>query len=218
MTSLLLASVTDGRIGESALRGRRPPRIRKMRLQLRTSLVVIAVLLLGLPAAAHASGADVIRDCAQDGQLNKHYTQKELRDAYNNLPSDIDEYTDCRAVIRAAMGIGSGNNGGAPPNGVLVPSGAVAASQADVNALNQVTAQAAKGKRPTIHIGNQVVVPGNAGLTGVLGGLAGSNGMPTSLIVAIASLLVLAVVTAYLALREKAIPFLTRVTPRFFNR
>jgi hypothetical protein len=189
-----------------------------MRLQLRTSLVVIAVLVLGLPAAAHASGSDVIRDCAQDGKLDKHYSQQELRDAYNNLPSDIDEYTDCRSVIRASMGIGSGNNGGAPPNGILTPSGAVAASQDDVNALNDVTTRAAKGRRASVHIGNQVVLPGNAGLGGVLGGLAGSNGMPTSLIIAIASLLVLAVVVAYLAVSAKAIPFLSRVAPRFFNR
>ena len=189
-----------------------------MRLHLRTSLVVIAVLVLGLPAAAHASGADVIRDCAQDGKLDRKYTQKELRDAYNNLPSDIDEYTDCRSVIRAAMGIGSGSSGGAPPNGILTPSGAVAASQADVNALNQVTTAAASGKAPAIHVGKQVVLPGNAGLSGVLGGLAGSNGMPTSLVVAIAALLILAVVTAYLAVREKAAPLLNRVSPRFFSR
>jgi hypothetical protein len=64
-----------------------------MRLHLRTSLVVIAVLLLGLPAAARASGADVIRDCADDGKLDKPYTAKELQDAERNLPSDIDEYT-----------------------------------------------------------------------------------------------------------------------------
>jgi hypothetical protein len=189
-----------------------------MRLQLRTSLVVIAVLVLGLPAAAHASGSDVIRDCAQDGKLDKQYSQQELRDAYNNLPSDIDEYTDCRQVIRGAMGGGNGNTVGAPPNGILTDSGAIAGSPEDVAALGAVTAQAAKGKRAPVHIGKEVVLPGNAGLGGVLGGLAGSSGMPTSLIVAIAALLILAVVTAYLAVREKAAPHLRRVAPRFFDR
>lgn len=188
-----------------------------MRLHFRTSLVVIAVLVLGLPAAAQASGSDVIRDCAQDGVLNKAYTQKELRDAYNNLPSDIDEYTDCRQVIRAAMGGGNGDTGGSPPNGILTPSGAVAASPQDVQALTDLTNKAVKGKRPAVRIGKQQVLPGNAGLSGVLGGLAGSNGMPTSLIVAIAALIVLAVVTAYLAVREKA-PHIRDVALRVFGR
>jgi hypothetical protein len=188
-----------------------------MRMQLRTFLVVIVVLLLGLPAAAHASGSDVIRDCAQDGVLNKHYSQKELQDALNNMPSDIDEYTDCRSVIRGAMGGGNGNTGGAPPNGIMTPSGAIAGSPADVQALNTVTADAEKGKHPHVVIAGKQVIPGNAGLTGVLGGLAGSNGMPASLSAAIAALLVLAVVTAYLALREK-FPLFRRVALRVFGR
>lgn len=186
-------------------------------MQLRTSLVVIAVLLLGAPAAAHASGAAVIRDCAQDGVLNKHYSHKDLQDALNNLPSDIDEYTDCRSVIQAALGGGNGDHGGAPPNGIMTPSGAIAGSPADVQALNNLTAQAEKGHRSPIVIGSQRIVPGNAGLTGVLGGLAGSNGMPSSLIAAIAALLVLAVVTAYLAAREK-FPHVRRVALRVFGR
>jgi hypothetical protein len=188
-----------------------------MRLQLRTTLVVIAVLLLGLPAAAHANGNAVIRDCAQDSQLNKHYSEKDLRDAYNNLPSDIDEYTDCRAVIRAAMAGGIGNAGAPPPNGLVTPSGAVAASPADVQALNTLEAQAAKGKRPAVVIGAQKVLPGSAGLGGILGGLAGSNGMPPSLIAAIAAISILAVVTLYLAVREKA-PHAQRVASRIFGR
>jgi phage shock protein PspC (stress-responsive transcriptional regulator) len=188
-----------------------------MRLQLRTTLVVIAVLLLGLPAAARASGSDAIRDCAQDGQLNKHYSQKDLRSALNNLPSDIDEYTDCRSVIQAAMGGGSGNNTPAPPNGILTPSGAVAASPSDVNALKGVTSRAASGQRPTINVGGKPILPGNAGLTGVLGGLAGSNGMPAPLIAAIAALLVLAVVVAYLAAREK-LPLIRRAALRVLGR
>jgi phage shock protein PspC (stress-responsive transcriptional regulator) len=186
-----------------------------MRMHLRTSLVLIAVLLLGLPAAAHASASDVIRDCAQDGKLDKTYSQKELQQAEANLPSDIDEYTDCRAAIRAQMSGGSGNPGGAgPPGAILTPSGAVAASQADVNAL---AALQTNGKRPTLSVAGRKIVPGNAGLGGVLGGLAGANGMPPALLAAIAALLILAVVTAYLAAREK-IPLVRRVALRILGR
>ncbi|MEA2423868.1 MAG: hypothetical protein QOH13_278, partial [Thermoleophilaceae bacterium] len=159
-----------------------------MQAHLRTSLVIIAVLLLGLPAAAQASGSDVIRDCAQDGKLDKQYSQKDLRDAENNLPSDIDEYTDCRAAIRAQMSGGNGNPGGPGPAGAIITaSGAVAASQADVNALSAVQNKSEKGKSPTLTVAGQKIVPGNAGLGGALAGLAGSNGMPTALILAIAA-------------------------------
>ncbi|MFL5896137.1 MAG: hypothetical protein ACJ76Z_13635 [Thermoleophilaceae bacterium] len=184
-------------------------------MQLRT-FPVIAVLVLGLPAPALASSADVIRDCAQDGHLDKHYSQKELRQAERNLPSDIDEYTDCRQAIRNAMAGGSGA-GGAPPNGIVTPSGAIAGSPADIQALQKLTADAAKGKRPEVVIGGHRLLPGNAGLGGVLGGLAGANGMPAPLLLAIAALALLAVVTAYLAAREK-VPLVRRVALRIFSR
>jgi hypothetical protein len=189
-----------------------------MRMQLRTFLVLIAVLLLGLPAAARASGSDVIRDCADDGKLDKPYSQKELRDADQNLPSDIDEYTDCRQAIRNAMHGGSGNPGTpGPPGAIITPSGAVAASQDDVAALAAVQDRSVKGKRRPIAVGGEEVTPGKAGLGGPLSGLAGSNGMPASLITAIAALVVLAVVTAYLAAREK-FPVVRRVALRVLGR
>jgi hypothetical protein len=189
-----------------------------MRMHLRTSLVLIAVLLLGLPAAARASGSDVIRDCADDGKLDKQYTQKELRDADKNLPSDIDEYTDCRQAIRSAMHGGSGNPGGPGPAGAIItPSGAVAASQQDIDALTAVQDNSVKGKRHPIAIAGEKITPGTAGLSGPLAGLAGSNGMPASLVTAIAALLVLAAVTAYLAAREK-FPVVRRVALRVFRR
>ena len=189
-----------------------------MRTHFRTSLALIAVLLLGLPAAAHASGVDVIRDCAQDGKLDKQYSQKELRDAEQNLPSDIDEYTDCRAAIRSAMSGGSGNPGGpGPANAIVTASGAVAGSQEDIQALAQLQEEQAKGKQPTITIAGKKVIAGNAGLGGALAGLAGANGMPASLVAAIAALAILAVVTAYLGAREK-LPLVRRLALRIFSR
>jgi hypothetical protein len=187
---------------------------------IRTSVALVAVLALGavgLPAFAQASSDDVIKDCAQDGKLDKHYSQRELRKAEQNLPSDIDEYTDCRSVIRAAMGGGSGSTGAAPPNGIVTASGAVAGSPEDVAALEQLTAGAAKGKHPHVSVGGKQLVPGNAGLSGVLSGLQGANGMPTSLVLAIAALVILAIVTAYLAAREK-VPLVRRVALRVLGR
>jgi hypothetical protein len=187
-----------------------------MSTRIRTSLLLVALLALALPAAAHASAAAVIRDCAQDGKIDGHYSQKDLRQAEQSLPSDIDEYTDCRAAIRAAMAGGSGSSG-APPGGIVTPSGAVAASPADVQALASLTDQATKGRRKAVAIGGKSVLAGNAGLGGVLGGLQGANGMPASLVAAIVALVLLAVVTAYLAAREKFVQ-LSRVALRRLGR
>jgi hypothetical protein len=176
------------------------------------------VLTLGLPAAARANSSDVIRDCAYDGKLDKTYSQKELQQAYNNLPSDANEYTDCSAVIRAAMTGGSGNPGGpGPPGAIITASGAVAGSQADVNALTAVQAKSGKGSAPTVGLGQHTLVAGNAGLSGPLAGLAAANGMPTPLLLAIAALVVVAVVSTYLGARAK-FPHVRRVALRLFGR
>ena len=59
----------------------------------------------------------------------------------------------------------------------------------------------------TANAGGSLTVAADADLqNGTLtAALAGSNGMPTALMLTIASLLLLAVVTAYIALREKII-------------
>src|SRR3954451_12885954 len=65
-------------------------------------LALAALALAILAPAASGSAKDVIRDCSEDGVLNGHYSHSELAKALDQLPSDLDEYTDCRAVIREA--------------------------------------------------------------------------------------------------------------------
>jgi hypothetical protein len=72
----------------------------------RTILKALILLAFGLVvgvAPAYGSAAAVIRDCSEDGVLDRHYSQKELTGALDTLPSDLDEYTDCRSVIRRAQ-------------------------------------------------------------------------------------------------------------------
>ncbi|WP_354699253.1 hypothetical protein [Paraconexibacter sp. AEG42_29] len=66
------------------------------------------------PAAAHAGvGTKVVADCADDSKLTKKYSAAEYADALRNIPTDVDEYTDCRDVIRRAqLGIGGTSTGG----------------------------------------------------------------------------------------------------------
>jgi hypothetical protein len=82
------------------------------------ALLLIALLAaFALPAVAAADGKDVLRDCAQDGDLDEDYSDEELEDAYENMPSDIDEYSNCRDVIRQAQAGGRGGTDGEPDDG-----------------------------------------------------------------------------------------------------
>jgi hypothetical protein len=93
---------------------------------------VLAVSLLALAALpAQASPTSVIRDCSEDGVLDGKYSPSELDGALEQLPSDLDEYTDCRAVIRRAQLGASGSRGGkrAPSAAERVDAGAPPSSK-----------------------------------------------------------------------------------------
>lgn len=82
---------------------------------MRSVFVVIALLCLLAPAGALASkhgGKQLISDCASDGEVNGHYAQSDYTYALGHLPSDLDEYTNCRDAIRASRRAGAGGGGG----------------------------------------------------------------------------------------------------------
>ena len=154
--------------------------------------LALACLVLGLfalvPAANAASTTQILRDCADDGVLQGDYTPAELRKARQNIPTDTDEYTDCRDVLAraAAAGVagsgagsggGSGTAGGSSENAPLespnTPEGKEAIGKA-----------AAEGAPDPIRLGGRAVVPGSAGLASD----AVRNDLPTPLIVVLALL------------------------------
>jgi hypothetical protein len=155
-------------------------RDRSMRRVFVTTIALCCLLLV--PATAHASGRAVIRDCTDDGKLEKSYSQKDYRDALANLPTDVDEYTDCRDVIRraqlgAAGGGGGGGNGGpgAPGGGSGGDDNVTPNGPAEKAAL----AKAQKGGGAPIHIGDRTVTPGGSRFTSA----DVRNSVPTSLLV-----------------------------------
>jgi hypothetical protein len=85
-------------------------------------LGLLAALLLAPAAYAAGTTTKIIRDCADDGILEGHYTPAELRKARDNLPTDVDEYSDCsdvlsRALAAGASSPGGGGGGGGSPGG-----------------------------------------------------------------------------------------------------
>lgn len=148
--------------------------------------LVLAWLLLGLvavEAATAASTTQILRDCADDGVLQGTYTPSELRKARKNIPTDTDQYTDCRDVItraanrKAAAASGGGDGAanavgrdpGGPPEVPQTPD--------DQKALDEAYA---RGHDP-VEVDGRRLVPGAAGLTAA----AARTDLPPTLIVAL---------------------------------
>jgi hypothetical protein len=65
-------------------------------------LALVAALLL-VPTAHAAGPTEILRDCYDDSVLQRNYTLAELRKARSKLPTDVDEYSDCRDVLDRAI-------------------------------------------------------------------------------------------------------------------
>ena len=90
----------------------------------RTIFLALLATLVFAPAAIAADPIKVLRDCNDDSVLQGDYTASELRAAQKAIPTDADEYGDCRDVLSraiaektAASGNNSGGNGGGSSSG-----------------------------------------------------------------------------------------------------
>jgi hypothetical protein len=201
-------------------------------------LAALPLLLLAFSGSAFAAGPlQVIKDCNQDGQLNRKYSNKELRKALDNLPSDIDEYSDCRDVIGGAItggsdkggnrgtggsgadGGGGGGSGAGGTGGNAAPitpeeQAARTQDQADLQALGTPES---RENSPPIDVGGEQVKPGSNGLFDLA---SASNSLPTPLLIALIALALLAIAGGVVALRGRLpalarIPLLSKIpTPR----
>jgi hypothetical protein len=165
--------------------------------------VLLATTLAGLlstlaPAIVHASAQSVIRDCTDNGRIDSSHTQSDYKGALSGLPSDVDEYTDCRSIIRSAQqrdasrggsttgGTGStgsfgtsgsiGGGFGFPPSGTA-PGGTPLPAATPAETAAQAAATAA-GAGP-VPIAGAPITPGASGL----GKGVGNHTLPGSLLV-----------------------------------
>jgi hypothetical protein len=181
----------------------------------RVAYILVLLVALAVPAAAFGSSDAVIRDCAADGDLDHHYSNSDLDQAEKNLPSDLDEYSDCREVIAGAKTSGSsgGSGGGGGGTGHSGSGGAgassagaaeIAARQKDKAQLDQLTKS---GDKPRLDIGGRTVEPGTNGLFDLS---SASNGLPLPLLLALIAVGVLTAGGALYALRRR-VPALARI-------
>jgi hypothetical protein len=152
---------------------------------------LLALLVVAPAALADSTRAKILREC-QDGRLTGDYTSKQIRDALNNIPDDIDQYSDCRDVLRRALLNDAGNSGnggggtgggGGGTGGGGTGGGGGAPLTPSTDADRQALQQAATGGGAPLQIAGKPVTPGKSALR---------NDLPTTLLVL---LILLAVAT-----------------------
>jgi hypothetical protein len=177
-------------------------------------LVVLSVLaVLALPAGAMANP---VMDCAQDGDLDRQYSNSELRHGLNNIPGDLDEYSNCRDVLAGAISSGSDKGGNRPSAGAAgttggggagsLPAREQAARTKDNADLAGITANP-EANPPSVEVGGEQVEPGSNGLFDLA---SASNDLPVPLLFALVALALVAIIGGLVALRER-IPALARI-------
>ena len=199
-----------------------PPPEKGNRIVLRVLRNLLAVALIGLLAVAAAARANPVSDCAGDGDLDKRYSNTELRNALDHIPGDLDEYSNCREVIKGAISSGSdkrtnqdggggGPTGGGGGGGGGGDAGAISADEqakrADDNAALEAITSDANDAKPQLNVGGEQVEPGHNGLFDLA---SASNGVPTPLLVALIAIGVLALAGGLVALRAR-VPALGRI-------
>jgi hypothetical protein len=202
---------------------------------MRRLVVLITLFCVAMPVAAASgdarSGRQVVRDCVSDGTLDRRWSSQDIKDGLAELPTDIDEYTDCRAVLeeaydsalarekrREASGGGSGGSGGGSDTdggggiGGSDSGGTGTGSEADVFGVTGEagpTADEQSALDEAAQSGGQVGVDGGSEEPGGPG-LAQSyttNSFPVPLIVALVLLVLAALGGLAYALRRR-VPFI----------
>jgi hypothetical protein len=175
-------------------------------MRIRNVLIFIAVAAaFGMASAsAFASPQAVIRDCAKDGTLNHHYSLSDLKNALKKLPTDVDEYTNCRDVINQAEtqggGGGSGGSGLGGPGGTAGggTGGGSGPSAADTRALD--SAIHSNGSAPTLSLGGRKVVPGSGGLFKTA---SATGSLPVPVLLALIAVAALTAAGGFVAVRRR---------------
>ena len=173
----------------SSLARRHEEDVRRVIRVLRNLSVLGVIALLVLPAAAQASA---LTDCVRDNDLDRQYPNSELQKALDNLPTDSDEYGNCREILAGAITSGSdkGDNrpGDSGPDGQPLSAKEQTDRQKDNEALADIAGDNGSAQTPTVDVGGETVEPGDNGLFDLA---SASNDLPTPLLAALIALAVL---------------------------
>jgi hypothetical protein len=167
-------------------------------------------LLLAAPVASAGTRENILREC-QDGRITGKYTPAQLRDARNHIPTDIDEYSDCRDVLgRASLSGKSGGSGGGNTPGIA-PAANTSGATSGGDGRAEITQPANKKERKTLQsaleappvaaVDGEQIVPGASGFAAD----AARHGLPTTLLIVLILLGVCALAAAAPAVRRRVV-------------
>jgi hypothetical protein len=174
----------------AASRGR--PRRRLGHLAL--AVAVAVPVLAGAPLARADVGATIIERCTH-GQSLGGFSQQDYQRALQELPTEVEEYSECGNLIRRAqLAAASGGGGSGGGSGTAAPV-ATPLTPAERTALRQITKT---GSAPQL-IGNEVIYPGvvHADVASAL------SSLPNPLLALLAFLLACALVLGGRAVRNR---------------
>jgi hypothetical protein len=155
----------------------------------------LAIALLMLLSIAPAAGADVgqaiINKCIH-GQSLSGYTQQDYSRALQELPTEVEEYSDCGNLIRRAQLAAAGGRGGSGLGGVVTPIPLTPAERTALKRVHRI------GAAP-VSVGGQVIRPGviHANISSAL------SSLPTPLLAILALMLAYALLQAGSAIRNR---------------
>jgi hypothetical protein len=167
----------------------------KRRLALPISRLAPLVALLAMclsiaPPAGADVGATIISRCT-NGKSLSGFSQSDYRKALQELPTEVEEYSDCANLIRRAQlaAAGKGASSGEPATAAAIP-----VTPAERSALNQ----APKSGSAPVLVGGGTVSPGvvHANIASAL------SSLPTPLLATLAFMLACALLLAGRAIRN----------------
>jgi hypothetical protein len=160
------------------------------------------ILLLAAPTASAGVREKILREC-QEGSITGDYTPKQLRDARKHIPTDIDEYSDCRDVLAQAALTGRGGNspgqGTNAPGGVRPDDGRAPMTPSDPVENAELNDARLNGEAQPV--GEQSIIPGAAGFAAN----AERHGLPTPLLVVLILLGLCASAATFASVRRRVI-------------
>ncbi len=177
-------------------------------------ILCVSLSLLALPAIAQASPFDVVKDCQDNSHLDRKHSRKDLQNAQNNLPTDVNEYGNCRELIAAALnaGVDKGNGRGGGDSGHAGGRAATASKHGKREAAAKANDAAAldkqTGHKPQVSVGGRNVQPGDNGLFNLA---SANNGMPLPLLLGIIAAGLLAILGGLAVLKRRAPKFASRI-------
>ena len=160
------------------------------------------ILLLAAPTASAGVREKILREC-QEGRITGNYTPRQIRDARKNIPTDIDEYSDCRAVLaRASLAGRSGGPGGtAAPGGVFPGGGGGDLTYANGPEEEQALVDALNTAPEGATVAGEKLFPAASGLAAD----AVRHGLPATLLIALILLGLCALAAAVPAVRRRVL-------------